>query len=319
MNIKISEFGYYLPEKIQTSLELSLKIGKSESWILSRTGVSERHISDIDVDKMGAKAVLSMKMNTKPDLIINASGVGKQVLPDTSVFIQKALGWTGIPSFSIHATCLSFMVALVNASGLLNSGFYDRILIVSSERGSKGRNYNQPESASLLGDASACAIVEKDNERKSKINYWWMNTWPEGANLTEVRGGGTARHPHDSITSFDDNLFHMEGPKVYRLARKKVYGLINQILEENNLTRDDIDLVIPHQASGSAVQAYVKYGGFPKEKVIDIIATTGNCVAASIPLAMAIAYKNGQLKRGNKVLIIGTGAGLSAAGLLITF
>ena len=88
MNIKISKFGYYLPEKIQTSLELSPKIGKSESWILSRTGVSERHISDIDVDKMGAKAVLSMKMNTKPDLIINASGVGKQVLPDTSVFIQ---------------------------------------------------------------------------------------------------------------------------------------------------------------------------------------------------------------------------------------
>lgn len=319
MNLKITNFGYFLPDKIQTSLELSEKINKSENWIISRTGVKERRISTIDVDEMGAKAIQSMGGIEKPDLIINASGVGKQVLPDTSVFIQKALSWTGIPSFSIHATCLSFMTALVNASGLLSSGFYNRILIVSSERGTKGRNYNEPESASLLGDASACVIVENDNSQKSKINYWWMNTWPEGANLTEVRGGGTARHPHDSITSFDDNLFHMEGPKVYRMARKKVYGLINQILDENNLTRDDIDLVIPHQASGSAVQAYVKYGGFPKEKVVDIIATTGNCVAASIPLAMAIAHENGQLKRGDKVLIIGTGAGLSAAGLLITF
>ncbi|MAJ45514.1 MAG: 3-oxoacyl-ACP synthase [Candidatus Marinimicrobia bacterium] len=319
MNIKISNLGFYLPEKIETSKQLAEKIGKSEDWIISRTGVKERRVSIIDVDEMGAKAVQSMGDLKKPNLIINASGVGKQVLPDTSVFIQKVLGWSGIPSFSIHSTCLSFMTALVNASGLLSAGLYDRILIVSSERGTKGRNFNEPESASLLGDAAACVIVENDNLTKSKINYWSMSTWPEGANLTEVRGGGTARHPHDSITTFNDNLFHMKGPKVYRMARKKVYKLISQILVENELTQEDIDLVIPHQASGSAVQAYVKYGGFPKEKVVDIISNTGNCVAASIPLAMAISHDNGQLKRGHKVLVIGTGAGLSAAGMLLTF
>tara|TARA_B100001029_G_scaffold179461_1_gene189053 strand:- start:1789 stop:2748 length:960 start_codon:yes stop_codon:yes gene_type:complete len=319
MNLKITKLGYYLPEKIETSLELSAKIDKSEKWINSKTGVKERRISSIDVDEMGAKAVQSIGEFKKPDLIINASGVGKQVLPDTSVFIQKALGWSGIPSFTIHATCLSFMVAIMNASGLLNLGIYNHILIISSERGTKGRNFNEPESASLLGDAAACVLVENDLSRNSKIDYWWMNTWTEGSYLTQVRGGGTARHPHDSSTTFDDNLFHMEGPKVYRMARKKVYRLINQILKENKISKDEIDLVIPHQASGSAVQAYVKYGGFSKEKVMDIVGTTGNCVAASIPLAMSIAYEKGKLKRGDKVLIIGTGAGLSAAGMLITF
>lgn len=319
MNFKISKLGYFLPEKIETSKELSIKINKSEKWIISRTGIHERRIADIDVDAMGARAIESIALNELPDLIINASGVGKQVLPDTSVFIQKELGWSGIPSFSIHATCLSFMTALLNAGSLINSGIYNRILIVSSERGTKGRNYSEPESASLLGDAAACVVVEMDENQLSSLDYWWMKTWPEGANLTEVRGGGTALHPHDKLTTFDDNLFHMDGPKVYRMARKKVYGLINLILKENNISQDDIDLVIPHQASGSAVQAYVKYGGFPKEKVMDIIATTGNCVAASIPLAMAIAFENGQLKRGDRVLIIGTGAGLSAAGMLITF
>jgi len=319
MNFKISKLGYFLPEKIETSKELSIKINKSEKWIISRTGIDERRIADIDVDAMGAKAIESIALNEPPDLIINASGVGKQVLPDTSVFIQKELGWSGIPSFSIHATCLSFMTALLNAGSLINSGIYNRILIVSSERGTKGRNYSEPESASLLGDAAACVVVEMDENQLSSLDYWWMKTWPEGANFTEVRGGGTALHPHDKLTTFDDNLFHMDGPKVYRMARKKVYGLINLILKENNISQDDIDLVIPHQASGSAVQAYVKYGGFPKEKVVDIIATTGNCVAASIPLAMAIAFENGQLKRGDRVLIIGTGAGLSAAGMLITF
>ncbi len=319
MNIKITHVGYYLPEKIETALELSEKINRSEKWIISHTGVKNRHISKIDVDEMGANSIQSMGDFEKPDLIINASGVGKQVLPDTSVFIQKQLGWTGIPSFSIHATCLSFLIALINASALLNSGIYKRILIVSTERGTKGRNFNEPESASLLGDASASVIVELDKSKKSSIDYWWMKTWPEGANLTEVRGGGTHLHPQDKRITLDDNLFHMDGPKVYRMARKKVYRLINTILEENNLKKEDIDLIIPHQASGSAVQAYVKYGGFPKNKVVDIIAETGNCVAASLPLALAISFEKGKIKRGDRVLLIGTGAGLSAASLLLTF
>ena len=127
MNFKISKLGYFLPEKIETSKELSIKINKSEKWIISRTGIDERRIADIDVDAMGAKAIESIALNEPPDLIINASGVGKQVLPDTSVFIQKELGWSGIPSFSIHATCLSFMTALLNAGSLINSGIYNRI------------------------------------------------------------------------------------------------------------------------------------------------------------------------------------------------
>ena len=210
MNFKISKLGSFLPEKIETSKELSIKINKSEKWIISRTGIHERRIADIDVDAMGARAIESIALNEPPDLIINASGVGKQVLPDTSVFIQKELGWSGIPSFSIHATCLSFMTALLNAGSLINSGIYNRILIVSSERGTKGRNYSEPESASLLGDAAACVVVEMDENQLSSLDYWWMKTWPEGANLTEVRGGGTALHPHDKLTTFDDNLFQFQ-------------------------------------------------------------------------------------------------------------
>jgi len=116
---KITGFGYYLPPKIETSQELSKKINKSNEWIISRTGVKERRISEIDVDAMGAiaskKAIGSKRA---PDLIINASGVPKQTIPDTSVFIQKELGYEGIPSFSIHSTCLSFITAL-NVAGSL--------------------------------------------------------------------------------------------------------------------------------------------------------------------------------------------------------
>lgn len=320
MNIKITGVGYYLPENIETSEQLAPKIGKSVDWIVSRTGVQERRVSDIDVDLMGAKASKLALKNKVPDLILNASGVGKQVIPDTSVFIQKELGFKGIPSFTIHSTCLSFLVALNTAANFISQNTYKKILIVSSDRGSRGRNYDEPESAALLGDAAAAVLVEKalDDEESCMLDFT-MNTYPEGSHLTEVKGGGTNLHPHDSKTKFADNLFTMNGPMIYKMARKTVYNQIQLDLKNNNLKADDIDLVLPHQASGLAIKAYSKYGGFSIDKVVNILDKTGNCVAASLPLALAIAYEDNRIKRGDLIYFIGTGAGLSVASCLIKF
>ncbi|MAX30595.1 MAG: 3-oxoacyl-ACP synthase [Candidatus Marinimicrobia bacterium] len=320
MKIKISGIGYYLPENIETSEELAPKIGKSVDWIISRTGVKERRVSNIDVDLMGAKASKLALKNEVPDLILNASGVGKQVIPDTSVFIQKELGFKGIPSFTIHSTCLSFLVALNTAANFISQNTYKKILIVSSDRGARGRNFNEPESAALLGDAAAAVLVERSlNDEESCMLDFAMNTYPEGSHLTEVRGGGTNLHPHDKETSFSDNLFTMNGPMIYKMARKTVYNQIQLDLENNNLNINDIDLVVPHQASGLAVKAYSKYGGFSNDKVVNIIDKTGNCVAASLPLALALAYEQDKIKRGDLIYFIGTGAGLSVASCLLRF
>ena len=313
---KITGYGSYLPEKIQTSKELSSLIGKKEDWIISRTGVLERRISDIDVDKMGAIAAKkAIGAKDKPDLIINASGVPKQTIPDTSVFIQRELGFDGIPSFSVHSTCLSFITALHVASNFLQTDLYEKILIISSDRGTRGRNFKEPESAALLGDAAGAVYLEKSDNNSGIISYT-MNTFPDGVELTEVRGGGTNLHPQDKETLYSDNLFSMNGPRVYRMARQKVYDLIKQDLLNNKLDVNDIDLVIPHQASGMAVKAYSKYGGFDKDKVIDIIDKTGNCVAASIPLALNIAHQENKFKNGDILYFVGTGAGLSIASCI---
>ena len=319
MNVKITGSGYFLPDKIETSLELSKKINKSEEWILSRTGVKERRVSDIDVDKMGAHAGRKALNGKKPDLIINASGVGKQIIPDSSVFLQRELGFNGIPSFSIHATCLSFLVALNTAGAFISEGIYKKILIISSDRGTRGRNYNQPESAALLGDAAAAVLVENSNSDSSEILSYSMETWPEGHDLTEVRGGGTNLHPQDEGTNIDDNLFSMNGPRIYKMARKKVYDVIKNDLKNNNLKPNDIDCLVPHQASLLAIKAYSTYGGFKENNVVNIIAKTGNCVAASLPLAFAMACENKQIERNDLVYLVGTGAGLSIASLLLRY
>ena len=162
---KITGYGMYLPPLVETAEELASKINKTPQWIISRAGVKERRVSQIDVDKMGALAIKeAVGGKNKPDLIINASGVPKQVIPDTSVFMQKELGYSGIPSFSVHATCLSFIVALNTAETFITTGTYSKILIITADRGTRGRNFNEPESAALLGDAAAAIVIEKANK-----------------------------------------------------------------------------------------------------------------------------------------------------------
>ena len=320
MKVKINGVGLYLPPKIQTSADIAPLIGKSVEWIHEKSGVKERRISEIDVDLMGAIAGKHALNNKPPDLIVNASGVPKQTIPDTSTFYQKEMGYEGIPSFSIHSTCLSFITALHTASSLIHSKTYKRILIISADRGTRGRNFKEPESASLLGDGAAAVVIEPADETdKNELIYYNMRTWPSGSTLTEVRGGGTNKHPQDPDTTSADNLFSMDGPAVYKIARKQVSRMILETLKVTGLDPKSIDWVVPHQASGKAIEAYRSAGIFDKEKVIEIVSEFGNCVAASLPMAFAIAVNQDRIKRGDLVLMIGTGAGLSVACSLIRY
>ena len=321
MKVKISGVGLYLPPKIETSADIAPLIGKSTQWIHEKSGVRERRFSEIDVDKMGAIAGKeALNSGEAPDLIINASGVPKQTIPDTSTFYQKEMGFEGIPSFSIHCTCLSFITALHTASTLIFSEAYKRILIISADRGTRGRNFNEPESASLLGDGAAAVLIEPAcDSDNSELIYYNMKTWPSGSTLTEVRGGGTNKHPQDPGTIPEDNLFSMDGPAIYKIARRQVYKMILKSLKVTGIDPSSIDWVVPHQASGKVVEAYRSSGIFDNEKVIDIVSEFGNCVAASLPMALVIGINDHRIKRGDLILFIGTGAGLSVACSMIRY
>ena len=320
MNIKITGTGIYLPPYIETSKETAKIINKSEEWIISKTGVTERRKSEIDVDKMGAIAAKqALEGKGSPDLIINASGVPKQTIPDTSVFFQKELGLNNIPCFSIHGTCLSFLIALNNASALIKSETYNKILIISADRGTIGRNPKEPESAALLGDGAAAILVENGKNNYNNFHYWKMSTWSEGANLTEVRGGGTSKHPQDPNTNPEDNLFSMDGPSIYKTARKKAYKMVLETFKNVDFEKTNVSWVIPHQASEKAVTAYHEYGGFDPDKVVNIVNKTGNRVAASMPMAFVTAVQDGRIKQGDLIYFIGTGAGLSMACALVSY
>jgi 3-oxoacyl-[acyl-carrier-protein] synthase-3 len=317
-HIKIVSTGLYLPPKIQTAKELSPLIGRSEQWIIKRTGVAERRIAEEPMDKMAAKAARQALGDEPPDCIINASATPLQLIPDSAPFIQRALGLEGIPAWSIHGTCLSFVIALNTAAALITAKSFKRILIVSSEAGTPFRDFDQPESASLFGDGAAAAVVEATPENEpSAFVDWEMNTWPEGAEFTEFRGAGTKHPPnHPTKTHPKDNLFQMHGTRIYRMARDKIKTNLTDLFDRNDVTPDDIDWLIMHQASGKAVEMAAQYG-FPPEKTVNIIGKVGNTIAASTPMVLATADKQGLLKRGDLLLLGGTGAGLSVAFALV--
>jgi 3-oxoacyl-[acyl-carrier-protein] synthase-3 len=317
--MKISKTAYYLPPKIENNDTLSKLVRRSPRWIHSRAGVLERRIAEESMHQIGARCVRKvLSEGQRPDCIINASVTPVQLIPDSSVFLQDALGFSGIPSWSIHATCLSFIVALHTAAAMIHAGSYRKILIVSSEAATAFRNMKEPESAVLIGDGAAAALIEPaEASESSAFIDWEMGTWPEGKAYTEFRGAGTYRPPYiEDRTRPEDYTFHMNGPRIFRMARQKTGIIMKRLLDRNGLTIDDIDWLVPHQASGPALKSAPSYG-IPEQKLINMIEKTGNTIAASTPMALAWADQQNKLKRGDLILIGGSGAGLSIAYALI--
>ncbi len=316
MRVKITNAALSVPPLVETAEEVAGRCGVDVNWVLSRVGVRRRHVAvDRHVERLGAAAAReALASGPPPDLVINASLTPRQAIPDSSVFLLRELGLRGVPGFTIHGTCLSFLVALHTASTLISAGAYRRVLIVSAEIASVGRDWKHPESAALFGDGAAAAIVEPTPAGEpSELLGFAMETYPEGAEFTQIRGGGVVRHPNDADTRPEDHLFEMNGPAIYRLGRPLVGTLLARVYASAGLSGpEDVDLVVPHQASGLALASLRRYG-FAKERVVNIIADYGNCIAASIPMALAHAHREGRLKRGDRVLVLGTGAGFSMA------
>ncbi len=313
MDVSVTGTGWYAPGRVETAEDLAPTVGRSAEWIRGRTGVAARRVSDLPMAEMAAEAARrALGDGPPPDLILNCSLTPQQLLPDSSVFVQRALGTEGIPSFSIHASCLSFLVGLHTAAHFVAAGTWRRVLLVSAEKGTGFRNFDEPESAVLIGDGAAAAVLEPG--RGGKLLGFDMTTWPEGAEYAEFRGAGTRSPP--GVGPMEDNLFTMRGPRIYRLAHARLSELMFGLLDRHRTPLSELDLVVPHQMSGPGLEAFRKIG-VRDDQLVDVVSEYGNCIAASIPMALAMAADQGRLRPGAKVLLVGTGAGVSVAAALL--
>jgi 3-oxoacyl-[acyl-carrier-protein] synthase-3 len=302
----------------QTNAELAERLGMSADEIERVSGVRRRYVGGPELDLPTLHALACREAlgdGGPPDLILNASVGFHQLIPDTSIFIQRALGLEGIPGFSMHGTCLSFLYALQLADTYLRSGVYRRILVSSAELNSRVRNFAEPESAALLGDAGAAVVLEACTDASAGIVHCSIRAWPDTAELTQLTGFGLRKHPLHPETTPDDYLFRMDGTAVLRAASRRFLQHMNQFWQSSGLSKDDIDLVVPHQPSGSGLRFLERYG-FGPEKIVNILPDYGNCAAVSLPLALAIALREDRLRSGQKLLFVGTGAGLAVGAVV---
>jgi 3-oxoacyl-[acyl-carrier-protein] synthase-3 len=326
--IKIAGLGKYLPERIVTSAELEKQLDIPTGWVERVTGVQTRRYAGREtVSEMAtaaAREALQMAGLQPSDLdaIIGASAGVRQAIPCTAAFVQRELGAPDGKSacFDINATCLSFVFALQTAAHLINAGVYKTVLIFSSEIATFSRNPKQWESAVLFGDGAAAAVVTVAQPGEaSAIWHSHFVTYSSGADLTQLLGGGSLHHPNDPATTPQMNMFDMDGPAVFKKAARLVQPFLDEFTKEQGWAHQDYDQVIPHQASGHAMKLISTRFGFHPERIFNHIHERGNCISVSIPLALTEAVQTGKVRRGDKVLLIGTGAGLSVGALALTF
>jgi len=323
--ILIEGTGKCLPKRVVTAAEMDRLVQRPAGWTLKHTGVAKRHFVEAETAPFLGAAALQMALATKgsgqPDLLLSAGGTSHQPIPCTAALIAREMGWSGLPCLDVNATCLGFIAALEIAASFIASGKHERIAIVCSEIASKGLNWEQPEAAALMGDGAAAVVLSRSEAPGPAILKTALEAWPEGAALTEIRGGGTSLPATCYVSGKNDAdfLFHMDGPGVFRLAAERIGDFVTGLIGDGADRWNGIDLVIPHQGSLLAMRHLRRRLGIPASKLIEIAGEYGNVIAASLPLALHEAISSGRLRRGQTALLLGTSAGFSLGAALLRY
>jgi len=322
--LRILSTGVAVPDNCVTSSELDKMQRHAHGYCEHRSGVAQRYIADASLrqSKLGAQALQEALRRAGLaaaglDLVIAACAVPEQAMPATAVFIAQQTGVSaGTPAFDINASCLGFMVALRLAAGLLHDRQYSRIGLVAVDLPSRGIDWDAPEASLIFGDGAAAVILER-GAGPAGIEGFRYATYPEGARLCQIRGGGTAHNPRTAVQA-SDYLFQMDGKGVFRLASQYMDAFLKNLLGEAGVTLADIDLVVPHQASHLGMEHMRRQLRIPPERMVDIYARHGNQVAASLPSALHHAIDSQRAPPGSRLLLIGTAAGLSLGGMVLS-
>lgn len=327
--LRILGTGSYLPERIVTSLELDRRWQKADGWTERLSGVRSRHVASKreSTSMMGAAAarvaLAAAQLEARDlDCIVSACSVMEQAIPCSAVLIQRSLGLdtARTPAFDVNATCLSFLVALDLIACAIAAGRYERVLIVSSEIASCGIDYDNHETAALFGDGAAAAIVSRSEDADTGIVASLFETYSDGAELCQVRAGGTRLRPADDEREWHAGTkFEMNGRATYRMAAQRLPGFLDRLMTRAELTTDDLHVIVPHQASGKALSHLQDALGLSPHALIRVLSTHGNQIAASIPSALHAGIASGAIARGNTIALVGSGAGLSFGGVVLKY
>lgn len=320
----ISGTGSYLPEKILTNADLEKMVDTSDEWIVQRSGIKERHIA-ADGQTTSDMAIIAARRamdaaNISADqinAIIVATTTPDKTFPAVAVHVQSALGIPHCPAFDVQAVCSGFMYALSTADAYIKAGMASTVLVIGAEKMSSIIDWSDRTTCVLFADGAGAVVLEardaKDDEGLEGQGILSTHLYAngDGRDLLCTTGG-------PSCTG-DAGFLTMQGKEVFKFAVKYLSEIVGEVLAKNRIHPDQIDWLVPHQANIRIIESTAKKLDMPMDKVVVTIDRHGNTSAASIPLALDEAVRDGRIKRGQLVLMEAMGGGFTWGAVLARF
>ncbi|MCD6415309.1 MAG: ketoacyl-ACP synthase III [Planctomycetes bacterium] len=325
LSVEIASVGSYLPERVLSNDDLSEMVDTSDEWIYPRTGIRERRIAapeqaTSDLAAAAAEQALA-RAGLEPeglDAILVATCTPDHQFPATACLVQAALGARNALACDLEAACSGFVYALTHAAAMLETGMADNILVIGAETLSRMTDYTDRRSCILFGDGAAAALLRRATDG-GQVLYTELGADGSGGDLLIIPAGGTRSPASLETVKNRRHYMKIKGPEVFKIAVNKLLELLQRIPEETGVDLADIKMVIPHQSNARIINSMLKRAGMDLGKAYMNIDRVGNTSAASIPIALAEAVEQGKLQRGDLVLLMAFGGGLTWASALLRY
>lgn len=316
---KITAFGTYAPSRIVDNQYFEQLIDTNDEWIVTRTGIKTRRYaaedeftSDLCIKAIENLMERSGKKVNDVDFIVVCTTSPDQTMPNTASRIQDRMGIPSAGCNDIYAACAGFVYGLQLAHGFVNSGIYKKVLVLGAETLSKITDFKDRTSCILFGDGAGAALIEPADEE----HFLSFNSGTDGKFGPDLY----LSNRNDCINGIEidpNGNIIQNGRQVFKWAVGNIPGKIRELISKAQLTLDDIDFIVPHSANLRIIEAIAKDLKFPMERIPESVTDFGNTSSASIPLAIEKAMKDGRIKSGNTILMIGFGGGLTFAGTIV--
>ena len=304
---KIIGTGGYLPKKIVTNKDLESTVDTTDEWIIERTGIKQRHIAEQNetTSSMAVQASIDAlsSANIQPediDLIIVATTTPDQIFPSTACIVQNKLKIKA-PAFDIQAACTGFVYALSIADNYIKAGLNKNILVIGAEKYSNLLDWNDRSTCVLFGDGAGAVILSAQPE--------------PGIISSHIHADGK----YNDLLSVENNHIKMKGNEVFKVAVNTLSKLVDETLSVNNMTKSDVDWLVPHQANLRIIKAAAKKLSMSLDQVVVTVDKHANTSAASIPLALNEAVKDGRIKSDQVILLEAFGSGFTWGSVLLRY
>ena len=308
--------GSYLPERVVTNAELETRIESSAEWIMSRTGIGSRHVAadgenTTDLAEHASRRAIEAAgiAVDEIDLIVVATTTPDMVFPSTACLLQSRLGISGSAAFDVQAVCTGFIYALATADNFIRSGAHRCALVIGAEVFSRLLDWNDRRTCVLFGDGAGAVVLRRD-ETPGVLSSHLHADGSQG-HILQVEGGISAGELRGNP------YLQMDGQAVFKLAVRVLGECAREALEHNGLAGTDVDWLIPHQANMRIINATADRLKIPRERVVTTVANHGNTSAASVPLALDTAVRDGRVETGQLLMLEGVGGGMTWGSVLL--